>query len=151
MPPLNLSDPEDELTRDQALTLLREAQSTRARREGILPSGYPGYDTSVGGLNYPDEPAREDRHRAIDAGHTAMKLKVGSPEPERDLRRSLIVREVRGDAARVMPEANPPWSLPRAFAICPGLGAMIPFWIEEPTHPEDGTDPATLARASVPP
>ena len=109
------------------LTLLREVQSTRARREGILPSGYSGYDTSVGGLNYPDEPARENRHRAIAAALTAMKLKAGSPEPERDLRRGPIVREARGDAARVMPEVNPPWSLPQAFAICPGLGEMIPF------------------------
>ena len=147
---LDLSYLDDELTRAQALAILRDAQPTRALREGILKSGYPGYDTSVGWFNYPDEQVRENCRRALAAGFTAMKLKVGSPDPERDLRRANIVREVAGDSARVMLDANQQWTLPQALAICPRLRAMDPFWIEEPTHPDDVLGHRTLADALAP-
>lgn len=147
---LDLSYLEDVLTAADAVALLRDVRATRNARTPILQSGYPGYDTSVGWFNYPDEQVRENCHRAIAAGFTAMKLKVGSPDPERDLRRAHIVREVAGDAARVMLDANQQWTLPQALAICPRLGAMNPYWIEEPTHPDDVTGHATLARAIAP-
>jgi L-fuconate dehydratase len=147
---LDLSYLEDELTREQAVQLLRGAQATRTSREGVLKSGYPGYDTSVGWFNYPDEQVRENCKRALAAGFTALKLKVGSPDPERDLRRANIVREVAGDQARVMLDANQQWTLPQALAICPRLRAMNPFWIEEPTHPDDVLGHKTLADAVAP-
>jgi len=147
---LDLSYLEDELTRDQALQIFRDAQPTRTNREPVLQSGYPGYDTSVGWFNYPDEQVRENCKRALAEGFTALKLKVGSPDPERDLRRANIVREVAGDQARVMLDANQQWTLPQALAICPRLRAMNPFWIEEPTHPDDVLGHKTLADAVAP-
>lgn len=147
---LDLSYLEDELTREQAVQMIRDAQPTRSRREGILQSGYPGYDTSVGWFNYPDEQVRENCKRALAAGFTAMKLKVGSPDPERDIRRANIVREVAGDRVRVMLDANQQWSLPQALSICQRLRAMNPFWIEEPTHPDDILGHQTLAQAIAP-
>ena len=45
---LDLSYLEEELTADDALALLRDAQATRPQREIVLRDGYPGYDTSVG-------------------------------------------------------------------------------------------------------
>jgi len=147
---LDLSYLEDELTRDQALQILRDAQATRTSREPVLKTGYPGYDTSVGWFNYPDEQVRENCKRALAEGFTALKLKVGSPDPERDLRRANIVREVAGDQARVMLDANQQWTLPQALAICPRLRAMNPFWIEEPTHPDDVLGHKTLADAVAP-
>jgi L-fuconate dehydratase len=150
MATLDLSYLEDELTRDQALQLLRDVQATRASREGVLKSGYPGYDTSVGWFNYPDEQVRENCKRALASGFTALKLKVGSPDAERDLRRANIVREVAGDQARVMLDANQQWTLPQALAICPRLRAMNPFWIEEPTHPDDVMGHKTLACVVAP-
>ncbi len=147
---LDLSYLDDEITRDQALQMLRGAQTTRVSREGVLKSGYPGYDTSVGWFNYPDEQVRENCKRALGAGFTALKLKVGSPDPERDLRRANIVREAVGDQARVMLDANQQWTLPQALAICPRLRAMDPFWIEEPTHPDDVMGHKTLADSISP-
>ena len=94
---LDLSYLEDELTAAQALEILRRHQPTRSAREGVLKTGYPGYDTSVGWFNYDDEQVRENCKRALANGFTAMKLKVGSRDPERDLRRASIVREVAGD------------------------------------------------------
>ena len=147
---LDLSYLEDELTREQALKIIHDAQPTRASREGILQSGYPGYDTSVGWFSYPDGQVRENCKRALAAGFTAMKLKVGSPDPERDIRRANIVREVAGDRIRVMLDANQQWTLPQALSICPRLRAINPFWIEEPSHPDDVTGHRTLAEAIAP-
>jgi L-fuconate dehydratase len=147
---LDLSYLEDELTRQQALALLREHLPTRAQRVNVLTTGYPGYDTSVGWFNYSDEQVRENCKRAIAAGFSAMKLKVGSPDSARDVRRAHIVREVAGESARVMLDANQQWTLTQALEICQQLRAINPFWIEEPTHPDDVTGHTTLARAIAP-
>ncbi|HXR46387.1 MAG TPA: enolase C-terminal domain-like protein [Candidatus Limnocylindrales bacterium] len=147
---LDLSYLEDELTAPLALKILREHQRTRSSRESVLETGYPGYDTSVGWFNYGDEQVRENCKRAVAAGFTALKLKVGSRDPERDLRRAKIVREVAGDNARVMVDANQQWTLPQALDICRRLRAINPFWIEEPTHPDDVLGHKTLAVAIAP-
>lgn len=147
---LDLSYLEDELIASEALMILQEHQPTRATREGILKTGYPGYDTSVGWFNYDDTQVRENCKRAVAAGFTAMKLKVGSRDPERDIRRARIVREVAGDQARVMVDANQQWTLPQALDICQRLSIINPFWIEEPTHPDDVLGHKTLAEAIAP-
>lgn len=147
---LDLSYLEEVLTRDQALERLRLEAPTRTSREGILRAGYPGYDTSVGWFDYADEQIRENCRRALAEGFTAMKLKVGSPDPERDIRRATLVREVAGDDARVMLDANQQWTLPQALPICRRLREVEPFWIEEPTHPDDILAHQTLARAIAP-
>lgn len=147
---LDLSYLEDELTTEQALALLRDAAPTRNSRTGVLDSGYPGYDTSVGWFNYSDEQVRENCKKAIDAGFTAMKLKVGAKDAERDIRRAMIVREAAGPEARVMVDANQQWTLPQALEVCARLSAINPFWIEEPTHPDDVLAHKTLANAIAP-
>ncbi len=147
---LDLSYLDDELTTKTALELLRQHQSSRHSREGILNAGYPGYDTSVGWFNYDDDQVRENCKRAIASGFTAMKLKVGSRDPERDVRRANIVRETAGHDARVMLDANQQWTLPQALDICHRLTAMNPFWIEEPTHPDDVHGHKILAEAIAP-
>ena len=147
---LDLSYLEDELTSKQAIAMLERERSTRASREGVLVSGYPGYDTSVGWFNYPDEVVREKCRRSVQAGFTAMKLKVGSSDLERDLKRAQIVREEAGASARVMLDANQQWTLPQAISACQRLKDMDPFWVEEPTHPDDVIGHRTLAEAVAP-
>jgi L-fuconate dehydratase len=147
---LDFSYLEDELTAQTALGIVRDHQATRSQRAGVLKAGYPGYDTSVGWFNYDDEQVRENCQRAVAEGFTAMKLKVGSRDPERDLRRAKIVREAAGDQARVMVDANQQWTLPQALDICQRLRAINPFWIEEPTHPDDVLGHKTLADAIAP-
>lgn len=147
---LDLSYLEDELTEKDALALLEKGRIGRESRLPILQSGYPGYDTSVGWFNYPDEQVRENCRRAVAEGFTAMKLKVGSADPERDIRRAELVREAAGTDVRVMLDANQQWTLPQALAICPKLGNMQPYWIEEPTHPDDILGHQTLAEAIAP-
>lgn len=134
---LDLSYLEDELTKEEAVALIASNRQSRQERMNIIEKGYKGYDTSVGWFNYSDDQVRENCKRAIANGFTAMKLKVGSEDPLRDIRRAHIVREVAGDEATVMLDANQQWTLPQALAICHELKAMNPFWVEEPTHPDD--------------
>lgn len=147
---LDLSYLEDVLTKEEAIAMLREAAKTKEERMAVLNSGYPGYDTSVGWFNYDDEQVRENCKKAIANGFTAMKLKVGSKDPLRDIRRAGIVREVAGDTAKVMLDANQQWTLPQAISICVELKNMNPYWIEEPTHPDDVLAHKTLADAISP-
>ncbi|MCF2518640.1 enolase C-terminal domain-like protein [Dyadobacter sp. CY351] len=147
---LDFSYLEDELTREQAISLLTMEQASKADRESILKTGYPGYDTSIGWFNYSDEKVRENCKKALADGFTAMKLKVGSADPARDIRRAHIVREVAGDHVKVMLDANQQWNLPDAIAICKDLATMNPYWIEEPTHPDDILAHRTLAKEIAP-
>jgi L-fuconate dehydratase len=147
---LDLSYLEDELTATQARDLLKGERAGRISRESILDTGYPGYDTSVGWFNYSDAQVRENCRRALDAGFTAMKLKVGAKDAERDIRRARIVREVAGPDARVMVDANQQWTLPQALDVCARLAEIQPYWIEEPTHPDDVLGHKTLADAIAP-
>lgn len=147
---LDLSYLEDELTAGQALQLLKANEPGKALRQMIVNQGYPGYDTSIGWFNYTDEMVRENCKRAISEGFTAMKLKVGSTDSRRDIRRAHIVREVAGDEVKVMLDANQQWTLPQALKICAELQIMNPYWIEEPTHPDDILAHKTLADAIAP-
>jgi L-fuconate dehydratase len=147
---LDLSYLEDELTSADAIKLLKNQLEGMGKRSSILSNGYPGYDTSVGWFNYEDEQVKLNCQKAIDAGFTAMKLKVGSADPARDIRRANIVREVAGANTKVMLDANQQWTLPQALSICTDLQSMQPYWIEEPTHPDDILAHKTLADAIAP-
>ncbi|MBZ4191439.1 enolase C-terminal domain-like protein [Niabella beijingensis] len=147
---LDLSYLEDVLTKEEALELLTAQAATRTARMSIIETGYPGYDTSVGWFNYNDEKVRENCKKAIASGFTAMKLKVGSADPQRDIRRANIVREEAGDAVKVMLDANQQWTLPQAIAVCNELKKINPYWIEEPTHPDDVLAHQALAREIAP-
>lgn len=147
---LDLSYLEDELSKEEALHLLEENLMTREQRMGILVTGYQGYDTSVGWFNYSDEQVRINCKKAIDNGFSAMKLKVGSKDALRDIRRANIVREVAGDDAKVMLDANQQWTFPQAVSICQELKEMNPYWVEEPTHPDDVLAHQKLAKMVSP-
>src|SRR5579863_4537157 len=99
---LDLTYLEEVLPERAAIELLRSHWSTRPDRELILRRGYPGYDTSVGWMAYDDHKVRELTERAIERGFSAFKLKVGSADRNRDLRRANMLRECAGDAAILM-------------------------------------------------
>jgi L-fuconate dehydratase len=147
---LDLSYLEEILPREKALAMLREQLPSRAQREGILKSGYPGYDTSVGWMDYDDDKVTELTRKALDQGFSAFKLKVGSPDESRDLRRAAMLRKLVGDESTVMFDANQHWALPDALRICGELAKFHPHWIEEPTHPDDIEAHVELSRTISP-
>ena len=134
---LDLSYLEDEFSPEEVVVWLDGQRDERSSREAVLQHGYPGYDTSVGWFDYPDQQIRENALRAVDAGFGAIKLKVGSPDMQRDLRRVGLVRDAVGPDIKLMLDANQAWSLPTALSVGSELATLDPFWIEEPTQPDD--------------
>ena len=140
----------DALTADEALAILKGMAPTRAAREAdILRSGYPAYTTSAGWLGYSDEKLRALCREAVAAGWTHVKMKVGQ-RIEDDVRRARIVREEIGPERRLMMDANQVWEVGDAIANVRQLAEFEPYWIEEPTSPDDVLGHATIARAIAP-
>ena len=133
---LDLSYLEDVLDKQTALQMLSDEQQHRSSRTEILERGYPGYDTSVGWYHYDDDQIRDNVQRSLDQGFGAFKLKVGG-SLQRDLQRAQGLRRIVGPGATIMLDANQQWSLPAAIVACKELGSIDPYWIEEPTHPDD--------------
>jgi L-fuconate dehydratase len=147
---LDLSYLENVLTTEDALSLLESQMPGRTAREPILKRGYPGYDTSVGWIQYADDKVRALAQRAIEGGFRAFKLKVGSADGLRDVRRACMLREVAGSGAMIMLDANQQWTAPVALKMCRQLAEMSPYFIEEPTHPDDIDAHKRLAEAIAP-
>ncbi|MFL2451330.1 MAG: enolase C-terminal domain-like protein [Verrucomicrobiales bacterium] len=141
---------EEVLTPEEAISIIKQQVPSRKDRESLLNKGYPGYDTSVGWFAYSDEMVIDNARKAMDQGFTAMKLKVGSSDSLRDIRRANLVREAVGDEAKIMVDANQAWSLPRALEVCQELSSMNPYWVEEPTQPDDILAHKEIANAIKP-
>src|SRR3989449_6008685 len=140
----------DAITPDDALALLRRLAPTKSRREAeMLRSGFPAYTTSAGWLGYSDEKLRALCREAVAAGWSHVKMKVGQ-KIEDDVRRARIVREEIGPDRRLMMDANQVWEVGDAIANMKLLAEFDPYWIEEPTSPDDVLGHATIARSIAP-
>ncbi len=140
----------DAITRDEAIAMLTELEPTRGNRIAELEqTGYPCYTTSAGWLGYSDDKLRLLCQEAVDAGYRHIKLKVGA-DLEEDIRRLRIAREVIGDEAHLMIDANQVWDVPQAIEWVGALAEFKPLWIEEPTSPDDILGHAAIRRAVAP-
>jgi L-fuconate dehydratase len=137
----------DALTSDEALDILERQAPAKAEREAaLLRSGYPAYTTSVGWMGYSDEAIRGLCRNAIADGWTHFKVKVGG-RPDDDRRRVRLVREEIGPERKLMIDANQQWDVNEAIARVGELAEFTPWWIEEPTSPDDVLGHATIAKA----
>lgn len=140
----------DALTRDEALEMLRAKATTKQAREREMRSdGYPAYTTSAGWLGYSDDKIRRLCRQGITEGWTHFKIKVGADLAD-DLRRARIVREEIGPERRLMFDANQRWDVDEAIANMRELARFDPWWIEEPTSPDDILGHAAIAAAIDP-
>ncbi len=140
----------DAITPEQALQILREKQQSRPEREmGLLRHGYPAYTTSTAWLGYSDERLRALCREAIAAGWTHFKMKVGR-SLEDDCRRASIIREEIGNDRKLMMDANQVWDVDEAVRNLKELVQFSPWWIEEPTSPDDVLGHARIAQAIAP-
>jgi L-fuconate dehydratase len=111
--------------------------------------GYPAYTTSAGWLGYSDDKIRRLCREALAEGWKDFKIKVGR-DVEDDIRRCTIIREEIGDNNHLMVDANQWWDVPGAIAHMQQLARFNPWWIEEPTSPDDVLGHAAIARAIAP-
>ena len=140
----------DALTPDQAYEFLRrKVAGKRQRQAELMESGYPAYTTSAGWLGYSDEKLRKLCREALAAGWSHFKIKVGR-DLEDDIRRCTIIREEIGPERRLMLDANQVWDVPQAITWMSHLAVFKPWWIEEPTSPDDVLGHATIAKAVAP-
>jgi L-fuconate dehydratase len=140
----------DALTRDEALAILRAAEPGRTQREATLGAeGYPAYTTTPGWLGYDDGKLHKLCQEAVAEGFTQIKLKVGG-DLDDDLRRMRIARDTVGPGVRIAVDANQRWDVGAAIEWIRALAPFDPWWIEEPTSPDDVLGLATIARAVAP-
>jgi L-fuconate dehydratase len=141
---------EDALTPDEALELLHRSRAGNEEREAtLLRRGFPAYTTSAGWLGYADETLGDRARAALAEGFTHLKLKVGH-DLERDLLRARIVRNTIGDGNRLALDANQAWGVEEAIEAIRTLAAVDPWWIEEPTSPDDVLGHARIRDAVAP-
>lgn len=127
----------DAINRDEALSILQKNEATKRERvEELLNNGYPAYTTSAGWLGYSDEKIRRLSSQAKADGFKHLKMKVGS-DLEDDMRRAGIIREVIGTDMELMMDANQRWDVNEAISNMKSLANFNPYWIEEPTSPDD--------------
>ena len=140
----------DVLTKDEAVTMLRKHRNGwESRLAELEDSGYPAYTTSVGWYGFSDQKVRSLCREAIADGWTHFKLKVGGDSQD-DLRRGRIVREEIGWENKLMVDANQRWGVDEAIERTQALGELVPWWMEEPTSPDDVLGHARIRREVAP-
>ncbi len=140
----------DVLTPEEALDILRTNQPTVGEREAhMYERGFPAYTTSAGWLGYSDEKIRQLCRAGLANGWNHFKIKVGN-DIEDDCRRAAIIREEIGPQRYLMMDANQRWDVGQAIDHMRRLAAFDPWWIEEPTSPDDVLGHAAIAKAIAP-
>ncbi|ULC58045.1 L-fuconate dehydratase [Flaviramulus sp. BrNp1-15] len=140
----------DVITPEEALNMLKSLDSTKQERISHLEkNGYPAYTTSAGWLGYSDEKIRRLCKDALAKGWKYIKMKVGA-NIEDDVRRAKIIREEIGYDLQLMMDANQKWDVDEAIDNMKRLEQFKPWWIEEPTSPDDILGHAKIAKAVKP-
>lgn len=140
----------DVLKPEEAIEMLHARREGREAREAEMRAeGYPAYTTSTGWLGYPDEKVRRLCKEAIAEGWTAFKMKVGQ-NLEDNIRRAAIMREEIGPERKLMMDANQCWDVDESIRQMKALAQFNPWWIEEPTSPDDVLGHARIAREIAP-
>ena len=127
----------DCITPEESLALLRNQAPGKVERIRRLEAeGYPCYTTSAGWLGYDDAKLRRLCLEAVDTGFNHVKLKVGHDLAD-DIRRVTIAREAIGPNRQLMIDANQVWEVDQAIRWVQQLAFAKPWFIEEPTCPDD--------------
>jgi L-fuconate dehydratase len=141
---------EDALTPQEALDLLRAARPGRDERIAELErSGYPAYTTTPGWIGYSDEKLVQLSRQAVSDGFGQVKLKVGA-DLEVDARRLSLARNAVGPGIRIAVDANQRWGVGQATAAIKALAPWDPYWVEEPTSPDEILGLAEIRGAVAP-
>jgi L-fuconate dehydratase len=141
---------DDAITKEEASHILSASQATMSERLRLLEAnGYPAYTTSVGWFGFSDDEIRALCRQGLADGWTHFKLKVGGL-PADDLRRGRIVREEIGPHNRLMLDANQKWGVLEAIERTRAFSSLDPWWMEEPTNPDDILGHARIRREVAP-
>ncbi len=140
----------DAITLGEATEMLKKFEPSKQERiDRLKKSGYPAYTTSAGWLGYADEKVRRLCREAKKDGFRHLKMKVGSSLQD-DIRRARLIREEIGEDMSLMMDANQKWEVDEAITNMKSLAEFNPWWIEEPTSPDDILGHAKIGKAIAP-
>jgi L-fuconate dehydratase len=141
---------DDALTPAEALEILRSAQPGRGGRISELERrGYPAYTTTPGWIGYSDEKLIQLSRQAASDGFGQIKLKVGG-DVDDDARRLALARDAVGPDIRIAVDANQRWNVAQSIEAIKALAPLDPYWIEEPTSPDEILGLAAIRAAVAP-
>ncbi|SDX74333.1 mandelate racemase/muconate lactonizing enzyme family protein [Paenibacillus sp. CF384] len=104
---------------------------------GHKPEKIKAYNTNGGWLNWSKERLLSDIAGIVDQGFTAVKMKVGKPDPREDFDRVQAVRKAIGDDIGLMIDVNQQWNITTAMTWGKKLEQFDLMWLEEPLNPDD--------------
>jgi len=104
---------------------------------GCTPGDFLTYNTDAGWLNQDIDSLANEMMALVDAGYTAVKMKVGGPDWHEDVRRVAAVREAIGPTITLMVDANQRWDRHTALQCGRALERYDLAWLEEPLDPDD--------------
>ncbi len=104
------------------------------------------YNTNIGWLHFSTAELIARIEKAMEAGWTRVKIKVGLSDPAEDVARVREVRRHFGDALTLMIDANEGWDFNTAMTWGKRLEDCHLAWFEEPLHADDVEGHARLAR-----
>ncbi|KZO95362.1 enolase C-terminal domain-like protein [Calocera viscosa TUFC12733] len=161
----------DAITPEEALAMLKEREAGKKEREAkVRELGYPAYVTSAGWLGYDDAKIARLTKDAVQQGFNHFKMKVGQ-SLEKDLKRARIIRNIidnpeyttkkvdpksiagknAGPTGSVfMIDANQVWDVQQAIDFVTAMADVKPWFIEEPTAPDDILGHAKIRKALKP-
>ncbi|HMS81506.1 MAG TPA: mandelate racemase/muconate lactonizing enzyme family protein [Burkholderiaceae bacterium] len=90
----------------------------------------------------------DEARESVAQGFRAIKMRIGSDDPARDVARVAAVRDAIGPRVRLMVDCNQGLDLDRAIGLAAALHPYDIAWIEEPLPFHDVDGHATLRRRS---
>jgi L-fuconate dehydratase len=140
----------DAITPEEALAIFKNAEAGKAERVATLRAeGYQCYTTSAGWLGYSNEKLARLATEAVEEGFNHIKMKVGR-DLDDDIRRLEIVRSIMGPDRFLMIDANQVWEVGQAIDWVKQLARFNPYFIEEPTSPDDVSGHRAIRAAIAP-
>ena len=99
-------------------------------------------------LNFPLEKLKQSVQSSLNAGYTAVKIKVGKPELAEDVARVAAIRALIGPDIAFMIDANYGLDVEQAIAMARAMSPFNLLWFEEPIIPDDYLGHAAIADAT---
>lgn len=103
---------------------------------GATKEEIPAYG-SGGWLSYSLDQLLAEVNAYLQRGFKMVKIKVGSPDIRRDIKRVREVRKLVGENVRLMVDANQAWQPHQAIAFARQVQDQDIFWLEEPVAKDD--------------
>jgi L-alanine-DL-glutamate epimerase-like enolase superfamily enzyme len=114
---------------------------------GCYRDSVPSYGSGIN-LNLSDDELVAQMAGFVRAGFRMVKMKIGHPDPHRDIERIRRVRDAIGPDVDLCVDANNAWGLTTAIEIARQIEPFDIYWLEEPILADEIDSLARLARAT---